>query len=149
MRSVMAPTGHVDTHWPQNSHGVSASGRSKGVVATAAKPRSAQSYTSAPWTSAQIRMQRPQLIGDGEVTAGMAQPDRRGDVQRPLATRAAPNPGAGLGQRAGGAVEQQQLYSLDGNTVFFSPVSPLVPQVCDLMCGHVTARIKSAYQSIK
>lgn len=37
----------------------------------------------------------------------------------------------------------------EGNTVFFSPVQPLVPQVCDLMCGHVTARIKSAFQSIK
>lgn len=37
----------------------------------------------------------------------------------------------------------------EGNTVYFSPVSPLVPQVCDLMCGHVASRIKSAYQSIK
>ena len=44
-----------------------------------------------------------------------------------------------------GLVQRNQ----DGNSVFFSPVNPLVPQVCDLMCGHVTARIKSAYQSIK
>jgi DNA-binding transcriptional ArsR family regulator len=45
--------------------------------------------------------------------------------------------------------ERLVLRSPDGNTVFFSPVSPLVPQVCDLMCGHVTQRIKLAYQSIK
>lgn len=44
-----------------------------------------------------------------------------------------------------GLVERRQ----DGNTVFFTPVSPLVPQVCDIMCGHVTERIKLAYQSIK
>lgn len=44
-----------------------------------------------------------------------------------------------------GLVERRQ----DGNTVFFTPVSPLVPQVCDIMCGHVTERIKAAYQSIK
>lgn len=43
-----------------------------------------------------------------------------------------------------GLVERRQ----DGNTVYFSPISPLVPQVCDIMCGHVAARIKSAYQSI-
>lgn len=44
-----------------------------------------------------------------------------------------------------GLVQRKQ----EGNTVFFSPIQPLVGQVCDLMCGHVTARIKSAYQSIK
>lgn len=35
-----------------------------------------------------------------------------------------------------------------GNLVLFTPVSPLVPDVCDLMCAHVAARVKAAYSSI-
>ena len=36
-----------------------------------------------------------------------------------------------------------------GNTVFFTPVLPLVDEVCDLVCGHVTDRVKAAYKAIK
>jgi ArsR family transcriptional regulator len=35
-----------------------------------------------------------------------------------------------------------------GNLVLFSPVDPLVTNVCDLMCAHVTGRIKAAYSSM-
>ena len=36
-----------------------------------------------------------------------------------------------------------------GNTVYFSPVLPLVDEVCDLVCGHVADRVKAAYQAIR
>ena len=36
-----------------------------------------------------------------------------------------------------------------GNTVFFAPVLPLVEDVCTLMCGHVSERVKAAYRAIK
>jgi len=36
-----------------------------------------------------------------------------------------------------------------GNTVYFSPVLPLVNEVCDLVCGHVAERVKAAYHAIK
>ena len=36
----------------------------------------------------------------------------------------------------------------EGNTVFFSVGTPLVGQVCDLVCGHVSDRIKAAFRSI-
>ena len=35
-----------------------------------------------------------------------------------------------------------------GNFMLFTPVSPLVPEVCDLMCAHVSGRIKAAYSSL-
>jgi DNA-binding transcriptional ArsR family regulator len=35
-----------------------------------------------------------------------------------------------------------------GNAVFFSPVMPLVGDVCDLVCGHVAERVKAAYQAL-
>jgi DNA-binding transcriptional ArsR family regulator len=35
-----------------------------------------------------------------------------------------------------------------GNQVFFSPIQPLVTQVCDLMCAHVERRIKDAFTSM-
>ena len=35
-----------------------------------------------------------------------------------------------------------------GNLVLFSAVSPLVPNVCDLMCAHVAERIRAAYSSM-
>jgi DNA-binding transcriptional ArsR family regulator len=35
-----------------------------------------------------------------------------------------------------------------GNLVFFKPVIPIVEDVCGLVCGHVTARIKDAYRSL-
>ena len=36
-----------------------------------------------------------------------------------------------------------------GNTVYFSPVEPLTSELCDLVCGHVSERIRSAYQILK
>jgi len=36
-----------------------------------------------------------------------------------------------------------------GNVVFFSPVMPLVGEVCDLVCGHVAERVKAAYHALK
>jgi DNA-binding transcriptional ArsR family regulator len=36
-----------------------------------------------------------------------------------------------------------------GNSVFFSPVLPLVQEVCDLVCNHVAERVKCAYRAIK
>lgn len=35
-----------------------------------------------------------------------------------------------------------------GNVVFFSPVMPLVGEVCDLVCGHVAERVKAAYHAL-
>jgi DNA-binding transcriptional ArsR family regulator len=35
-----------------------------------------------------------------------------------------------------------------GNLALFSPVSPLVTEVCDLVCTHVMDRIQSAYKSV-
>lgn len=39
--------------------------------------------------------------------------------------------------------------SPEGNTVRFSVATPLVGQICDLVCGHVSDRIKAAYQLIQ
>jgi DNA-binding transcriptional ArsR family regulator len=36
-----------------------------------------------------------------------------------------------------------------GNAVFFSPVMPLVGEVCDLVCGHVSDRVKAAYHALQ
>jgi DNA-binding transcriptional ArsR family regulator len=36
-----------------------------------------------------------------------------------------------------------------GNSVFFQPVLPLVENVCTLVCGHVTGRVKAAYDALK
>ena len=35
-----------------------------------------------------------------------------------------------------------------GNSVLYRPVMPLVGRVCDIVCGHVTERVKAAYQAI-
>jgi len=35
-----------------------------------------------------------------------------------------------------------------GNLVFFLPVSPLVEDLCAMVCGHVTERIHKAYCSL-
>ena len=37
----------------------------------------------------------------------------------------------------------------DGNTVNFSLVMPLVSDLCDLVCGHVSARAKTSYQALR
>ena len=36
-----------------------------------------------------------------------------------------------------------------GNLVYFQPVLPLVGNVCALVCGHVTDRVKAAYKALK
>ena len=41
------------------------------------------------------------------------------------------------------------LREPEGNTVYFSPVLPLVEDVCHLVCDHVAERVKAAYQAIK
>lgn len=35
-----------------------------------------------------------------------------------------------------------------GNQVLFSPLSPLVTEVCQKVCDHVTQRIKTNYESL-
>jgi DNA-binding transcriptional ArsR family regulator len=35
-----------------------------------------------------------------------------------------------------------------GNVVYFSPVMPLVGEVCELVCGHVADRVKAAYHAL-
>lgn len=45
--------------------------------------------------------------------------------------------------RVGLVTREQQ-----GNLVFFAPVRPIVEQVCNLVCGHATARIEEAYRSL-
>jgi DNA-binding transcriptional ArsR family regulator len=37
----------------------------------------------------------------------------------------------------------------EGNTVYFRPVMPLVGNVCELVCGHVSDRVKAAYKALK
>ena len=37
----------------------------------------------------------------------------------------------------------------EGNTVYFSLVQPLVSNLCDLVCGHVSARAKSSYKALR
>jgi len=32
--------------------------------------------------------------------------------------------------------------------VFYQPVMPLVGNVCEIVCGHVTERVKAAYQAL-
>ena len=44
-----------------------------------------------------------------------------------------------------GLIEREQ----QGNAVYFSPVLPLVEEVCDLVCGHVAKRVEAAYRAIK
>jgi len=35
-----------------------------------------------------------------------------------------------------------------GNLVYFQPVMPLVGKLCELVCGHVTDRVKAAYKAL-
>jgi len=35
-----------------------------------------------------------------------------------------------------------------GGLVFFKPVHPIVENVCELVCAHVTRRIQEAYRSL-
>ncbi len=37
----------------------------------------------------------------------------------------------------------------EGNIAYFSLVQPLVSRLCDLVCGHVSARAKSSYQALR
>ena len=37
----------------------------------------------------------------------------------------------------------------EGNVVFFTPVMPLVGNLCELVCGHVSDRARAAYQALQ
>ncbi|WP_306590071.1 helix-turn-helix transcriptional regulator [Geothrix sp. 21YS21S-4] len=37
----------------------------------------------------------------------------------------------------------------EGNAVYFTPAMPLVGELCDLVCGHVTARARVSYKALK
>jgi DNA-binding transcriptional ArsR family regulator len=41
------------------------------------------------------------------------------------------------------------LKEAEGNTVFYRPVMPLVEELCDRVCSHVTKRVKAAYQALR
>ncbi len=45
--------------------------------------------------------------------------------------------------RAGIVAREQR-----GNLVYFMPVAPIARNICDLVCDHVTSRIKEAYRSL-
>lgn len=37
----------------------------------------------------------------------------------------------------------------EGNTVYYTAVMPLVGNLCDLVCGHVTQRVKDTYKALR
>lgn len=37
----------------------------------------------------------------------------------------------------------------EGNSVYFSPVMPLVGDLCDLVCGHVSDQAHASYKALK
>lgn len=37
----------------------------------------------------------------------------------------------------------------EGNAVYFMPVMPLVGELCDLVCGHVSDRARVTYKALK
>jgi hypothetical protein len=37
----------------------------------------------------------------------------------------------------------------EGNAVFFSPVLPLVADLCELVCGHVSDRARQTFKALK
>ena len=37
----------------------------------------------------------------------------------------------------------------DGNSVLYRIATPMLEQVCDLVCGHVSERIKATFQALK
>ena len=37
----------------------------------------------------------------------------------------------------------------DGNAVFFTPIMPLVGELCELVCGHVSERARVTYKALK
>jgi len=41
------------------------------------------------------------------------------------------------------------LREPSGNTVYFSPVLPLVADLCSIVCGHVSDRAKASYKALK
>ncbi len=41
------------------------------------------------------------------------------------------------------------LKEAEGNTVFYQPAMPLVEELCDRVCSHVTRRVKAAYQALR
>ena len=36
----------------------------------------------------------------------------------------------------------------DGNSALYSIATPLLAQVCDLVCGHVTERVRATFQAL-
>lgn len=40
------------------------------------------------------------------------------------------------------------LRRQEGTTVYYTPVLPLVEEVCHLVCGHVSDRAKATYQAL-
>ena len=37
----------------------------------------------------------------------------------------------------------------EGNAVYFAPVMPLVGELCDLVCGHVSDRARVSFKALK
>ncbi|HJW71580.1 MAG TPA: metalloregulator ArsR/SmtB family transcription factor [Geothrix sp.] len=37
----------------------------------------------------------------------------------------------------------------EGNAVFFSPIMPLVGTLCELVCDHVSDRVRTSYRALK
>ncbi len=37
----------------------------------------------------------------------------------------------------------------EGNAVFFTPIMPLVGELCELVCGHVSDRARVTYKALK
>ena len=37
----------------------------------------------------------------------------------------------------------------EGTTVYFRPVMPLVGDICEMFCTHVTERVKTAYHALQ
>ncbi len=37
----------------------------------------------------------------------------------------------------------------EGNVVYFSVMLPLVSEICDLVCGHITERARTTYTSLR
>ena len=63
----------------------------RGVDALAARPRArAVTGCCASQSICEVGVELAQLVGDREVAPGVAEPDRRGEVERPLAAGAAP-----------------------------------------------------------
>ena len=59
----------------------------------------------------QVGVVRAQLGGDGDVAPGVAEPDRRREVQRPLRAAGGTHPACGVRRRSGGSVSTNSSIS--------------------------------------